>query len=470
MEFLIVLGCTAIILSRLLAQHLLNKVKSGKSFLAKELSPAAKLAVAIVLVIMATALVVIINTKWRVFSGTSIFIGILTAIIIANIYSKTNLSLIGLNGVDKKIDNIKQAHDKKKYNKPLMVFLIIIAACVLWALAEKIRPYIKNNNLNLKAKQNQTRTINGTSLATSSDDKIVAFYKNTYDGRGELWTLNLRNGQEELLTNDIPESPASGDFTSKENPNIPEAMFSNDGKTLYFMDNRAYVTSGEVYSINLSDKKINNLGTSNYLDVIRSGKYKDYLIFYKHEYIPSGGSYNYYYVVNPVSGEKVRSIGDTLDSLDDFAWEEPLNSLTVPPEYSDLCGFMSKNCAGFSFVDGNINELMVGKDVPTIFLDTTKSIAGKITANGQKVNIIAAPYFWSWASGGYGVYVIKNTDKRLEVVARIDLGKLSPDLLLIYNNEVYINSFSDDSVYSKSCSFKGGRLNEASLECVNKES
>jgi hypothetical protein len=373
-----------------------------------------------------------------------------------------------------------------KNEKLWIVFVIICAVAVFVFFLYKTFLDQFNGLLGKKETPNSVLEtpyeLSRTGLATSSDNKILALYKDIRIGQinqGELWAVNLKNGQEELLAkegealpqgivnvSDVPNPPL-------EIANIKAATFSSDNKTLYFWDSLAYMVSGAVYSVDLSSKAINFIGGSNYLDVIKKGKYKDYLVLYKHEYMPAGGSYDYYYVVDPKNGDEVRAIGSSLHNLNDFSWEDLLMNLSVPDKYSDLCGFMANNCKGFNFINGelpnnlknNIHGEITEPGNADIILNIPKAISGTLNIDNREINIIVAPYSWSWASSGYGVYIIKNTDGKLEVISRIDFGKQSPDLLSIYDNSIYINSFGEDKTYSKICHFENGRLSEESLVC-----
>ena len=305
-----------------------------------------------------------------------------------------------------------------------------------------------------------------TNLATSSDGKLVVFYKNIVvnnASKGELWMVNLENEKENLLAKDELSSSAEMAESSPDIPSVSQAVFSNDNKILYFIDEFAHVTSGNLYSINLIDKKMKLVCGSNYLDIFKSGKYKDYLITNQHRYYDGGGSYNDFYITDPNTGKDVKTIDSSLDKL---GWENSLSNLSVPDKYSDLCGFMNNNCDGFNFVNGlSPKNLKNNYDTPDISLDIPGAVSGVMIDDDQKINIIAVPYFWSWASSGYGVYIIKNTNNKLEVIARVYFGKKSPDILSIDNNNISIYSFGDDENYNKICFFKNGHINGDGLSC-----
>jgi hypothetical protein len=350
----------------------------------------------------------------------------------------------------------------------LLIIILIIPIVFIVAFQRN-----RTDNRTETLSQKEIERIN---LATSTDGKTLVIYKNvkiSSISQGELWSKNLENGQEELLvregmTEDYNIKNIS-DTTNKpiDISSISEAKFSTDNKYLYFTDSLAYVTSGAIYSINLTTKEIGFIGGSNYLDVIKKGKYKDYLILNKHKYFPAGGSYDYYYVVNPKNGEEIKPIGNSLVGLSNFSWENSLLNLSVPAKFSDLCSFMAKNCEGFNFMDGQSpNGIKNNRaNTPLIVLDIKDAISGKLKVNNKEIDIIIAPYSWNQALSKNGIYIIKNTNNKLEIIARIDYGKQKPDILNIYEDSVYTISIGSDKSHRKKCTFENGVLDEGSLSC-----
>ena len=84
-------------------------------------------------------------------------------------------------------------------------------------------------------------------------------------------------------------------------------QFSTDGKTIYFLS-YAWTTSGAVHAISLVDKKERFVCAGNEFEVIRNGQFAGKLIVLQHRY-RSGGSYDYYYVMD-TDGKEVREIGE----------------------------------------------------------------------------------------------------------------------------------------------------------------
>lgn len=318
----------------------------------------------------------------------------------------------------------------------------------------------------------ETKTLN-KEFSVSADGRKLAFYKakNSKNiSTGKLWIKDLETGTEELVISEGSISNLKLKDAPPEISKIKNEMFSSDGKTLYFIDSLAYVTSGAVYSFDLSNKKINFIGGSNYLDIIREGKFKDKLILYKHEYFSGGGAYDRYYIIDPKNGTKLRVIGSTLDDFDGIGWDDSLSNLQVPDKYSDLCGFMANNCQGFSFQNGelpanlkdNIHGLPGNANISLIM---DEAVSGKLIIDNKIIDIIAVPYSWVWASSGYGIYVVKNDNNKLEIVARIDSGKTKPEVLTIYDNKIFFSKLRESSTDSIECIFKDNKLSEEYLYC-----
>jgi hypothetical protein len=118
------------------------------------------------------------------------------------------------------------------------------------------------------------------------------------------------------------------------------------------------------------------------------------------------------------------NVGNNLEYFDRVSWDDALLNLKVPAEFSDLCGFMADNCDGFTYKNGELpdnlkNEMQSTPGNASLSLLMDGAVAGRI----NNTNIIVVPYNWVWASGGYGVYVIKNDNNKLEIISRIESGK-----------------------------------------------
>lgn len=130
MEILIILGYAILVFFGVFLQKSLNKIKEGNSALAKEIPKSFKVAMLMVLVIVGGVLVTIVAVKDKALtiSLMPVMAGFIAMIIIA-IFSKSGLSLIGINGGV--FSKEKASGDNKKNNKAYFkkrnIVLIIIA-------------------------------------------------------------------------------------------------------------------------------------------------------------------------------------------------------------------------------------------------------------------------------------------------------------------------------------------------------
>ena len=111
-----------------------------------------------------------------------------------------------------------------------------------------------------------------------------------------------------LLVHDLRTGEAS-EFSGTMNNGREIATFSNpvfslDGGFVY-VEVPEYATSNSVYQINLSTRAIRKVVDGNQTRVIRSGRYRGYLLVWRHQYYgaPSFGSYEAAYVVRPDAKE-----------------------------------------------------------------------------------------------------------------------------------------------------------------------
>lgn len=157
-------------------------------------------------------------------------------------------------------------------------------------------------------------------------------------------------------------------------------------------------------------------------------------------------------------------------------WIDLLKNLNVPAKYSDLCGYMSHKCQGFSFINGELPEKFqfdnnIGKDGDhnnaDIMLNVGGAKVGIFIVNNKKIDIAVVRYGWSWGSSGGGYYVVKKTNAIAQVFSRIDNGKGSSDFLILPNNKIKFTVDADVNPWgsNKTCYFKDNKLNEEFLQC-----
>ena len=88
---------------------------------------------------------------------------------------------------------------------------------------------------------------------------------------------------------------------------IGSPSFSPDGRVVYFMS-AGWVTSSGIHAIGVDGGALHFVTDGNSLEVIRSGKYRGYLIVNKHDYNDQG-AYDAFWLVSP-SGQKIQNIGE----------------------------------------------------------------------------------------------------------------------------------------------------------------
>jgi hypothetical protein len=184
---------------------------------------------------------------------------------------------------------------------------------------------VKNGNLFILDNNNSFRQITFAGIDSaphlSSDKKEVVFLRDYGDviddsKLNQIWIVNLGSLKEECILKagkisskhaTIPKSYTDA-FGSKLDQ-IDKVIFSNNSNTIYFLSN-AWVTSGAIFSFDRKKSKLTFLTSGNSLDIISKGNFKYDLIVNKHKYNPQGGSYDFYYIINPNNGKELKTIGD----------------------------------------------------------------------------------------------------------------------------------------------------------------
>lgn len=150
-------------------------------------------------------------------------------------------------------------------------------------------------------------------------------------------------------------------------------------------------------------------------------------------------------------------------------WDKLIKNLYVPSMYSDLCGFGSVDkCPEFSFINGELPEKFQNnfKNNADMGLIIEEAVEGVFNINNKKIDIIAVPYYWTWASSGSGIYIVKENNNRAEVFARFNTLKAHNVKTEINNNKIKISYTSPDNKnYSQTCFFKDNQLSEKFLQC-----
>lgn len=166
---------------------------------------------------------------------------------------------------------------------------------------------------------------NERDLATSQNGKYSAYSKDQenleYDpvdpiNFNELWLKDNDTNKEYVLVKSGKikalniKNVNESNFPFDEIRNLYVKDFSSDGNTIYFFS-RAWTTSLAIFSVNIKTNEIRFITDSNYLEVIKSGQYKDMLITNHHRYYEDKeGSYDYYYITDHMTGKDIKTLGE----------------------------------------------------------------------------------------------------------------------------------------------------------------
>jgi len=228
---------------------------------------------------------------------------------------------------------------------------------------------------------------------------------------------------------------------------------------------RANLINGSVF-----DNSLGYLTDEVLLSYLREASFNDFgLTLSFSPYIFTPGAYGIYDIFIPYTVlENNLCFKDSGNN--EILIKRNLLHLDVPAKLSDTCGFMADNCDSFSFYEGKFNELddyYFTKDKASIsILFNNDYKVGNMLNSGKKEQIVVVPYFWQWASSGYGLYVLKIENNNLALLSRIDVGKGVPENIKIENNKIYFSYINlDDSEISRKCYFKDNKIEEKNLIC-----
>ena len=228
---------------------------------------------------------------------------------------------------------------------------------------------------------------------------------------------------------------------------------------------RANLINGSVF-----DNSLGYLTDEVLLSYLREASFNDFgLTLSFSPYIFTPGAYGIYDIFIPYTVlENNLCFKDSGNN--EILIKRNLLHLDVPAKLSDTCGFMADNCDSFSFYEGKFNELDdydFTKDKASIsILFNNDYKVGNMLNGGKNEQIVVAPYFWQWASSGYGLYVLKIENNNLVLLSRIDVGKGLPENIKIENNKIYFSYINlDDSEISRKCYFKDNKIEEKNLIC-----
>lgn len=133
----------------------------------------------------------------------------------------------------------------------------------------------------------------------------------------ELWWISTAGGKPRQLV-----KSAGSDDPKKFLGGLQAPQFSPDGKTVFFMS-AAWATSSSVHKVDVASGKTSFVTDGNTLEVIPSGEHQGKLIVQKHKYFLAGGTYDWFWLVDP-DGKEVGPIGEDVSSFKDlYVSEQP---------------------------------------------------------------------------------------------------------------------------------------------------
>jgi hypothetical protein len=160
----------------------------------------------------------------------------------------------------------------------------------------------------------------------SPDGKAVVFVRNVSGKKvesttgevdaNELWWVDTAGGKPRRLV-----ASAMSDEPKKFLGALEAPQFSPDGKTVFFLS-AAWATSGAVHKVDVATGKEQYVSPGNTLEVIPRGDHQGKLIVQLHKYFLGGGSYDWFWLLEP-DGKEVGPIGEDVSGFRELYLQEP---------------------------------------------------------------------------------------------------------------------------------------------------
>ena len=90
-------------------------------------------------------------------------------------------------------------------------------------------------------------------------------------------------------------------------------QFSTNGKLVYFLS-EAWTTSGALHVVDTTNSKEHFVCAAAEFEVVTSGEYRDDLLVQQHRYFIGGGSYDWYWLLNP-DGKEIGPVGEDTENF-----------------------------------------------------------------------------------------------------------------------------------------------------------
>ena len=197
--------------------------------------------------------------------------------------------------------------------KTISASLLAFLALATTAFGQKVS--VKKGNVQFTDKGGKTIALTSSGKDSepelSPDGKLVAFVRKSdtkvasgsgEDDATEIWIVGTDGSNAQKIV-----EPKEADKPEELLAELTAPHFTSDGKKLYFQST-AWATSGAVHVVDLDTKTQKFVCDGNSLEVVRSGEYKDHILVTKHKYFVGGGTYDWFWVVDP-EGKEIGPVG-----------------------------------------------------------------------------------------------------------------------------------------------------------------
>lgn len=202
-------------------------------------------------------------------------------------------------------------------------FIAVIGLAIAFtakAHAQKVSTRNGNVCISTASGENKTLTNSGhdSEPVLSPDGKWIVFVrtlpgKKVSTGEGdaaatELWQIRADgNGPTALVRSkqsDKMENVLAG---------FSKLQFSTDGKLVYFLS-EAWTTSGALHVVDTTNGKEHFVCPAAEFEVVSSGEYRDDLLVQQHRYFIGGGSFDWFWLLQP-DGKEIGPVGEDTENF-----------------------------------------------------------------------------------------------------------------------------------------------------------
>lgn len=211
---------------------------------------------------------------------------------------------------------------KQNWVKISGIFLIVFFVFIFW----EFNQFKNKKDISINSSSNPTKTSEecpSTDVFWPRSDNINnnknEFYTISKDGHMEAYVkgedveiLVVNNSNKTVF--EIKEKPDSDPY--KNLTNFSNLQFSIDNKELYF-NTSAWTTDAAIHALNLKTGQIRFIDSGQPFIVIPNGIYSGKIIAVIHKYFVGPGSYDWYWLVDPKTGEEIGPIGEDIGEFYD---------------------------------------------------------------------------------------------------------------------------------------------------------